>query len=260
MQRGIVMGVVEGKSGVVTGAASGLGRAAALALAAQGASVVVSDLSSRQAGGEETVALIEQAGGDATFVACDVTSEEDQRRLVGACVSAFGRLDFAHNNAGFGQIPKAIEDTPIDDFNASMDVNVRGVFLGMKHQLSQMRQQGAGSIVNTASSAGTHPHPYIAAYVASKHAVIGLTKSVAMEAGDAGIRVNCICPGAMRTPMLGSVDAELQQRLVAPQAIKRLSEPAEAAEAVVWLVSDHSAIVTGAALPVDRGLTAGITP
>ena len=254
------MGLVDGKSGLVTGAASGLGRATALALASQGASLVVCDLASKDAAGEETVAMIEQAGGRAIFVAGDVSNEEDQRRLVGECVSAFGQLDFAHNNAGFGQIPKPIEETPVEDWNANIDVNLKGVFLGMKHQLAQMRKQGHGSIVNTASSAGLQPHPYIAAYVASKHGVVGLTKAAALEAGDAGIRVNCICPGAMRTPMLGLVDAELRERLVAPQAIKRLSEPGEAAETVVWLVSDHSAIITGVALPVDRGLTAGLSP
>jgi NAD(P)-dependent dehydrogenase (short-subunit alcohol dehydrogenase family) len=254
------MGMVDGKSGVVTGASSGLGRASAICLGSEGAAVVVSDLPSRQEAGEETVALVEQAGGTAIFVACDVTDEAHQRGLVQACVSTFGRLDYAHNNAGFGQLPKLIEETPVEDWNANLDVNAKGVFLGLKYQMAQMRAQGSGSIVNTASTAGTQAQPHIASYVASKHAVIGLTKAAAMEVGEAGVRVNCICPGAMRTPMLGSIDAELRERLIAPQAIKQLSEPEEAAAAVVWLISDHSGIITGVALPVDRGLTAGMVP
>jgi NAD(P)-dependent dehydrogenase (short-subunit alcohol dehydrogenase family) len=251
------MGMVDGKCGVVTGAAGGLGRASAVRLAEEGASVVVSDLESQRAGGEQTVALVEQAGGRAVFAAVDVTSEADQRRLVAECVSAFGRLDFAHNNAGV-DLQATVEDTTVDEWDATLAVNLKGVWLGMKHQLPQMRKQGGGAIVNTASGAGTLAVPGLAAYIASKHAVVGLTKAAALEAGGAGIRVNCLCPAAMRTPMVAALDPAHAAALLEPQAIKQLTEPSEVADALVWLVSDRGAVVTGCAFAIDRGLTAGL--
>jgi NAD(P)-dependent dehydrogenase (short-subunit alcohol dehydrogenase family) len=251
------MGLVDGKCGIVTGAAGGLGRASALRLSEEGASVVVSDLDSQRSGGEETVALVEQAGGRAVFVPADVTSEDDQRRLVAECVSAFGRLDFAHNNAGV-DLQATVEETTVEQWDATLGVNLKGVWLGMKHQLAQMRQQGAGAIVNTASGAGTVAVPGLAAYIASKHGVVGLTKAAALEAGGAGIRVNCLCPAAMRTPMLAALDPAHADALVGPQAIKKLTEPSEVADAAVWLISDRGAAVTGCAFAIDRGLSAGL--
>lgn len=204
------MGLVEGKSGVVTGAGSGIGRACAVRFAAEGACVVVSDLEDRRADGEETVALI----------------EETEEAL----------------------------------WHTVLDVNLTGVWLGMRAQVPAMRAQGGGSIVNTASLAGLTGMPKLAPYVASKHGVVGLTKALAFETGDAGIRVNCICPSAVRTPTMDQRGPERQARLFAGNAIKRLGEPDEAAGAVVWLASDASSLVTGAALAVDLGASAGFDP
>lgn len=251
------MGLVDGKAGIVTGAAGGIGRASAQCLAAEGGSVVVTDLESQRTGGEETVRLIEEAGGRALFVPGNVTSEEDQRHLVHECVSAFGALDFAHNNAGV-DLQAAVEETTVEDWDRVISVNVKGVWLGMKHQLTQMRKQGRGSIINTASLGGLMAIPRLAAYIASKHAVIGISRAAALEAADAGIRVNALCPATTRTPMLEELDPERVQEIVRPHAIKRLCEPHEVAEAVAWLASDRSALVTGAAFKADLGLGAGV--
>jgi NAD(P)-dependent dehydrogenase (short-subunit alcohol dehydrogenase family) len=253
------MGLVDGKAGLVTGAASGIGRATAIRLAAEGASVVVNDLEAQRTKGEETVALIEDAGGRAIFVAADVADEDDQRRLTGECVAAFGRVDFAHNNAG-AEVRATIEETDLADWQRVIDVNMRGTWLGMKYQMAQMRKQGSGSIINTASSAGLIGFAGLAAYVASKHGVIGLTRAAAMEGAGAGIRVNAICPATTRTPMLGLVTPERQAALAGIQAIKRIGEPSEVAETVVWLASDRSSLVTGVPFAIDLGTTAGVAP
>jgi NAD(P)-dependent dehydrogenase (short-subunit alcohol dehydrogenase family) len=250
------MGLVDGRSGIVTGAAGGMGRASAVCFATEGASVLVTDLESQRAGGEETVRLIEDAGGRAFFVPADVASEDDQRRLVRECVSAYGRLDFAHNNAGVDH-QGTVEETTVEDWRRVMDVNLKGVWLGMKHQLAQMRAQGGGSIVNTASLGGLMAIPRLAAYIASKHALIGLTRAAALEAADAGIRVNAICPSTTRTPMLAQLDPERVEQIVQPHAIKRLCEPEEVADAVVWLASDRASLVTGVPVRLDLGAGAG---
>jgi NAD(P)-dependent dehydrogenase (short-subunit alcohol dehydrogenase family) len=252
-------GLVEGKAGLVTGAAGGIGRATALALAREGAAgVVVNDLESRQGDGEETVRLIEEAGGQARFVAGDVTRPSDQQALVAATVEAFGRLDFAHNNAGV-EYHATIPETEEAEFDRILAVNLKGVWLGMKYQIPQMLSQGAGAIVNTASLAGLIAVPALGAYIASKFGVVGLTKTAALECANDGIRVNCICPAAIRTYMVEHLPPERQEELIAPQAMRRLGEPSEVAETVVWLCSDRSSSVTGIAMPVDAGSTAGVT-
>jgi NAD(P)-dependent dehydrogenase (short-subunit alcohol dehydrogenase family) len=250
------MGLVDGKAGVVTGAAGGLGRESAVLFASEGASVVVTDLESQRDGGEETVALVEQAGGRGIFIAGDVTDEDHHRRLVSECVSTFGQLDFAHNNAGV-DLQARIVDTTEEQWDRTLDINVKGVFFGLKHQLIQMRKQASGSIVNTASGAGLFAVAGLAAYVTSKHALVGLSKTAALEAGEFGVRVNCVCPAAMRTPMLAALDPEHAARLVEPQAIKRLIEPSEVAQMVVWLVSDRTSAVSGTISAVDLGMSAG---
>jgi NAD(P)-dependent dehydrogenase (short-subunit alcohol dehydrogenase family) len=252
------MGLVDGKSGLVTGAAGGIGRASAVAFAREGAAVVVNDLEGRRGDGEETVRLIEETGGRALFVAGDVTSPSDQRALVAETVAAFGRLDFAHNNAGV-ELQATVEETDEEGWDRMLDVNLKGVWLGMKHQLPQMRSQGGGAIVNTASLAGLLAVPGLAAYIASKFGVVGLTKAAALEVADANIRVNCVCPAAIRTYMIERLPPERQAELVAPQAVKRLGEPGEVAEAVVWLCSDRASLVTGTAFSTDLGSTAGVT-
>jgi NAD(P)-dependent dehydrogenase (short-subunit alcohol dehydrogenase family) len=250
------MGLVDGKAGIVTGAAGGIGRACALGLAREGGSVVVTDLESQRVEGDETVRLIAEGGGRAIFIAGDVTDEQDQRRLVQECVAAFGRIDFAHNNAGV-ELTATVEDTTVADWDKVLAVNLKGVWLGIKQQMAQMRTQGGGSIVNTSSLAGVMAFRGIAAYVASKFGVIGITRAAALEGADAGIRVNAIVPTAVRTPMIERFDPQLQDHLIAPHAIKRMSEPREVAEAVVWLASDRSSLVTGTQFSLDLGTTAG---
>ena len=252
-------GLVEGKAGLVTGAAGGIGRATALTLAREGAAgVVVNDLESRRADAEETVRLVEDAGGHARFVAGDVTRASDQQALVAATVETFRSLDFAHNNAGI-EYHATIPETEEDEFDRIIDVNLKGVWLGMKFQIPQMLSQGGGAIVNTASLAGLLAVPALGAYIASKFGVVGLTKTAALEFANEGIRVNCVCPAAIRTYMVEHLPPERQAELIAPQALRRLGEPAEVAEAVTWLCSDRASFVTGIALPVDAGSTAGVS-
>lgn len=252
-------GLVEGKAGLVTGAAGGIGRATALALAREGAAgIVVNDLESRRADGEETVRLIDEAGGRAQFVAADVTRASEQQALVAAAVEAFGRLDFAHNNAGV-EYHATIPETEEAEFDRIIEVNLKGVWLGMKYQIPQMLAQGGGAIVNTASLAGLIAVPALGAYIASKFGVVGLTKTAALEFANQGIRVNCVCPAAIRTYMVEHLPPERQAELTAPQAMKRLGEPTEVAEAVTWLCSDRASFVTGIAMPVDAGSTAGVS-
>ena len=248
-------GLLEDKAGVITGAAGGIGRATALACAREGAAVVVSDLAQSQEGGEETVRSIEEQGGRARFVACDVTSAADQEALVAETIESFGRLDFAHNNAGI-DVTGPFTEIEEAEFDRVIAVNLKGVFLGMKFQLREMLRQGSGAIVNTSSLAGLIGNPELAAYVASKHGVVGLTKSAAVECAEQGVRVNAVCPAAIRTPMLDQLPPEVQEALMAPQAMKRFGETDEVAEAVVWLCSDRSSFVTGIAMPVDAGATA----
>jgi NAD(P)-dependent dehydrogenase (short-subunit alcohol dehydrogenase family) len=246
---------MEGKAGLVTGAAGGIGRATALAFAHEGATVVVNDLAARREDGEETVRLIEREGGSARFVPADIATAEGNRDLVAATVEAFGRLDYAHNNAGV-ELQATIVDTEEADFDHVIAVNLKGVWLGMKYQLPQMLEQGSGAIVNTSSLAGLICAPALGAYTASKHGVLGLTKAAAVEVANHGVRVNAVCPAAIRTAMMDVLPPDRQEELMAPQAMKRFGEPREVAEAVVWLCSERASFVTGIGMPVDAGAMA----
>jgi NAD(P)-dependent dehydrogenase (short-subunit alcohol dehydrogenase family) len=253
------MSLMDGKAGLVTGAASGIGRACAIRLAREGAAVVVADLERARAGGEETVRAIVEAGGRAAFFPCDVASSEENRALVAHVVERFGRLDFAHNNAGIG-VHKPLADTEDAEFDRVIAVNLRGTFLGMKHQIRQMlgnEPPTRGAIVNTSSNAGLRAVRLLSAYVASKHGIVGLTKSGAVEYANEGIRVNAVCPGAIMTPLMSAESPERQQEILRPQALSRFGEPEEVAAAVAWLCSDEAAFVTGVAMPVDAGSVAG---
>jgi NAD(P)-dependent dehydrogenase (short-subunit alcohol dehydrogenase family) len=243
------------RAGLVTGAAGGIGRASAIAFAATGASVVVSDLHARRADGEETVRVIADAGGDATFVACDVAVPEQCQALVDETLAAYGRLDFAHNNAGIDHAAPLV-GTDDADFERVLRVNLWGVWSGMKAQIPAMIDNGGGAIVNTSSLAGLVGAPTLGAYVASKHAVLGLTRTAAKEHAAHGIRVNAICPAAVRTGITDKLPPEIHDVLPEIQAIKRYAEPEEIAAAVVWLCSDLASFVTGIAMPVDGGATA----
>jgi NAD(P)-dependent dehydrogenase (short-subunit alcohol dehydrogenase family) len=251
--------LMEGKAGLVTGGASGIGRACAIRFAAEGAAVVVADLEGARDGGEETVRLIREVGGrDAEFFACDVSSSRDSEALVAHVVRRFGRLDYAHNNAGIG-VHRLLHETSDKDFDRVIAVNLRGTFLGMKHQIRAMMAGSGGAIVNTSSNAGLRAVTMLSAYTASKHGILGLTKNAAVEYADHGIRVNAVCPGAIMTPLMAAQPPERQQEILAPQAMTRFGDPAEVAAAVVWLCSDEASFVTGVALPVDAGSVAWVS-
>jgi NAD(P)-dependent dehydrogenase (short-subunit alcohol dehydrogenase family) len=251
-------GLLKDKVALVTGAGSGIGRATALAFHREGAKVVVSDVAVE--GGEETVSLIKQAGGEAVFVKADVSKAADVEALVNTAVRTYGRLDCAHNNAGVPGPNKLTVDITEERWNQVIAVNLTGVWLCMKFELAQMATQGSGAIVNTSSDAGLVGLRRGAAYVASKHGVIGLTKTAALEYAKTGIRVNAVCPGPIDTPMLRGSGGERVERfidkMVAAQPGGRLGKPEEIAEAVVWLCSDAASFVTGHALPVDGGYMA----
>ncbi len=251
-------GLMTGKVGLVTGAASGIGRACAVRFATEGAAVLVADLDSARSGGEQTVQEIRAAGGEAEFVACDVSSAADSEALVAYAVRRFDRLDFAHNNAGIG-VHQLLHETSDEDFDRVIAVNLRGTFLGMKHQIRQMFKQRAGAIVNTSSNAGLRAVTMLSAYTASKHGILGLTKNAAVEYANDGIRVNAVCPGAIMTPLMSEQPPDRQQEILAPQALTRFGEPEEVAAAVVWLCSEQASFVTGVALPVDAGSVAWVS-
>jgi len=249
---------LAGKAGLVTGAASGIGRGTALELAVAGASVVVADLERSRPGAEQTVRAILDAGGSATFVPTDVRNPEEQLALVAATVDTYGSLDFAVNNAGVLP-PKvgSLAELTVEDYDLVHDVNLRGVFLGLRAQLPRMAEQGVGSIVNIASVAGAKAIPGYGSYVASKHGVIGLTRSAALEYGAFGIRVNAILPNSIRSGMMADTSPEIVARVTAPQAIKRIGEPEEVGAAVSFLCSDRAAFITGITLPIDGGFLLG---
>lgn len=251
-------GLLAGKVALVTGGASGIGRAAALAMAREGARVVVADVA--EAGGSETVQRIVAAGGQALFQRADVADAADVATLVRRAVETYGRLDCAFNNAGIEGAIAAPHEYPDDAFDRVIAVNLKGVWLCLKAEVQQMLAQGGGAIVNTASAAGLVGAPTIAAYAASKHGVVGLTKSFALAYARQGIRVNAVCPGIIRTPMVErsfmARGPDAVARLEATEPVGRLGTPEEVAEAVVWLCSDAAAFVTGVALPVDGGLVA----
>ena len=252
------MGLVEGKIILVTGAASGIGRASAQLCAAEGARVVCADVAVD--GADETVALIRKSGGEAVFVRCDVTRAPEVEAMVRAAVDTYGRLDGAFNNAGI-EWPrdKLLAEYEVEDFDRTIDVNLRGVWLCMRHEIPQMVSQGSGVILNNASVAGLGGTATLSAYSASKHGIVGLTKSAAREYAPKGIRINAICPGGTRTPMAsetfgGDLDRAMQV-LAGMVPMRRLADPREIAEAVVWLCSDRASFVTGAAIPVDGGFS-----
>ena len=247
-------GQLQDRVALVTGGGSGIGRASALTFAREGARVVVSDVAVD--GGEETVRLVKAAGGDATFVAADVSTAADAERLIQRTVELYGRLDCTHNNAGISR-GAPLHEIPEEVWNAVLAVNLTGVWLCMKYEMVQMLHQGGGAIVNTASAAGLVGR-YGAAYTASKFGVVGLTKSAATEYAARGIRINAVCPGWIDTAMTheGMLDPERLAGRIAEEPIGRIGTPEEVAEAVVWLCSDAAAFVLGVALPIDGGLVA----
>lgn len=248
---------LQNKVVLVTGGASGIGRVTALALAHAGAKVAIADVNA--AAGEEIAQLIRERQSEALFVPTDVGDAAAVQALIQTIVATYGRLDCAFNNAGIEGLPTRTADASEDDFDQIMRVNVKGVWLCMKYELQQMVAQGGGVIVNTASVAGLVGAHSLPIYSASKHAVVGLTKSAAVEYARKGVRVNAVCPTVIRTPMVERGLAALPQFMdVVKQSIpmRRIGEPEEVAAAVLWLCSDASRFVTGATLTVDGGFTA----
>lgn len=244
------------KVALVTGAGSGIGRSAALNFARGGARVVAADVSS--AGGQETVRLLEAEGGTGVFVKTDVRAAADVEAMVAAAGERFGRLDFAFNNAGVLGSGAAMIDFTEADWDDVMDVNLKGVWLSMKYEIPAMLESG-GAIVNTSSIAGLVGSQHSPAYAASKHGVVGLTKTAALQYAPQGIRVNCVCPAAVFSPMLETLvtrNPQVGAKLKASQPNGRFASPEEVAAVVTWLCSDAASFVTGAALPVDGGYTA----
>lgn len=245
---------------LITGAGSGIGQVSARLFAKEGASVIVSDIN--EAGGAETVAAIEAEDGKAIFIKANVAKYEEVKGLIAEIVSKYGRLDIAVNNAGIAnKQPLRTADADIADFDRVMAVNTNGVFYCMKEELKQMMEQGGGSIINIASIAGLRGLPNSLAYVASKHAVVGMTKTAAMEYARHNIRINAVCPVFTVTPMfqpeaMDQISDGLSRKLKSGVPMKRFAEASEMAEAILWLSSEKASFITGHAMPVDGGLTA----
>jgi NAD(P)-dependent dehydrogenase (short-subunit alcohol dehydrogenase family) len=251
-------GILDGKVALITGAGSGIGRATAQIFAREGAKLLLADLA--EAAGAETVKLLKDAGTTAIFVKADVAKAADAEGLVAKTVEAYGRIDCAFNNAGIEGALALTHQCTEDNWARVISINLTGVWLCMKAEIAQMlKQGGGGSIVNTSSDAGLLGVRGMPAYVASKHGVAGLTKAAAIEYGRHKIRVNAVCPGPIRTPMMGRLlldRPDIEESFVRAEPLKRMGEPGEIGEAVAWLCSDHASYVTGLPMPVDGGLIA----
>ena len=246
----------ESKVAIVTGGAGGIGRAASLAFAEEGASVLVADLEAAE--GEATAEQIRRAGGRARFIATDVSRDEDCKAMVDAAVSHFGRLDIAFNNAGIGSSGFALADEEEIAFDRMIAINLKGVFLSMRHEIAAMLKFGGGAIVNTASAAGAVGNPGLSSYCAAKHGVMGLTRAAALDYIGQGIRINAVCPGATRTRMLEAwfQDPAVEKHVMAMHPINRIADPQEIARVALFLASEESSYMVGCGVPVDGGLTA----
>ncbi len=245
----------KGKTAIVTGASFGIGRATAIAFADLGAKVVIADVVEDK----ETLNLITDKGGEAIFVTCDVSKDESVKKMIEKTVKEFGSIDYAFNNAGIEGEQGRAGECSFENWDRTIGVNLTGVWLCMKYEIMQMQKQGKGSIVNCASIAGLVGFQGLPAYVASKHGVVGLTKTAALEYVKEGLRINAVCPGVIKTPMIDRFtgkDKAVEKQYEDMEPIGRLGMPEEVAEAVIWLCSDKSSFVTGQALAVDGGWVA----
>lgn len=250
--------IFKDKVALVTGASFGIGRSTAIAFAKRGAKVVVADwLDDKE---EVTIKAIKDLGGEVLFIKCDVSKSNDVKLLMDKAHSTFGRLDFAFNNAGVeGDMGQTHECTE-ENWDHTIGINLKGLWLCLKYELPIMQKQGFGVIVNCASVAGLIGFPGLPAYVASKHGVTGLTKTAALENAKINIRVNAVCPGVIKTPMVDRITGkqkEVEKQYESMEPVGRMGQPEEVAEAVVWLCSDAASFVTGVSLPVDGGWIAG---
>jgi NAD(P)-dependent dehydrogenase (short-subunit alcohol dehydrogenase family) len=244
--------IFNSKVALVTGGSFGIGRAAAILFANKGAKVAIVDYVEDN----ETLNAIKASGGEAIFIKCDISKEEEVKSMVEKTVSTFGRLDFAFNNAGIEGLTAITHECTTENWDKVMDVNVKGAWLCMKYEIPHMLKQNKGAIVNTASVAGLVGFQGIAAYTASKHALNGLTKTAALEYAKLGIRVNSVCPGIIKTPMVDRFTGkkkEVEQQFASQEPIGRMGQPEEVAEAVCWLCSDSASFITGNNVAVDGG-------
>jgi NAD(P)-dependent dehydrogenase (short-subunit alcohol dehydrogenase family) len=248
------MKLFENKVVIVTGAASGIGRATAISFAKEGAAVVVSDVS--ETGGLETIKLIQDQKGTATFIKCDVSLESEVKNLVAKTIETYGKLDCAFNNAGIEGTPSSTTECTEENWNRTINTDLKGVWLCMKHEIPAMLASGKGSIVNCSSIAGLVGFETIPAYVASKHGVIGLTETAALEFAKKNIRVNAVCPGVIHTPMLDRFDKGDEMAMADQTPVGRVGQPEEIADSVLWLCSDKSSYVTGQSIAIDGGWVA----
>jgi NAD(P)-dependent dehydrogenase (short-subunit alcohol dehydrogenase family) len=247
---------LEDKVALITGGASGIGRSIALAFAKAGAKIVIGDIMVEE--GEETVSLIRQSGGDAVFIKADISRAEAVKTLINNTVEHYGRLDCACNNAGIEGETISIVECSEENWDRTLNINLKGVWLCLKYEIAQMLKQGSGSIVNISSTMGFVAFENIAPYVVSKHGVIGLTKTAALECAKSGIRVNAVCPGNTHTPIIDrimEVNPEIIKNLIDSTPVGRLAKPEEIANAVIWLCSDAASFVTGHSMVVDGGYT-----
>jgi NAD(P)-dependent dehydrogenase (short-subunit alcohol dehydrogenase family) len=252
-----VAGILDGKIAVITGAGSGIGRATAKIFAREGAKLVLADVV--EPGGQETLKMVKDAGSEAIFVKTDVAKSAEVEAMVERAVTAFGRLDCAFNNAGIGGAGRLTHEYSEEEWNRVIAINLTGVWLCMKAEITQMLKQGAGAIVNTSSIMGLTGAIRVPAYTAAKHGVAGLTKAAALEYGRQGIRINAVCPAPIYTPLLMGAfkkRPEMEERYARSEPMKRLGQPEEVGEAVAWLCSDRASYVTGLPMPVDGGYMA----
>lgn len=248
---------LNGKVAFITGAATGIGRATAVAFAKAGAAVAVVDTNTEAA--LETAKMVNEAGVKSRFFKCDVSQSDEVKKVIEDAIKEFGRIDFAFNNAGIEGEQGMTPDCTEENWQKVIDVNLKGVWLCMKYQIPQMLKQGGGSIINCSSIAGVVGFPGVPAYVASKHGVIGLTKTAALEYAKSNIRVNAICPGIIQTPMIDRFahgEAQVKKVLADGEPLGRMGQPEEVASAALWLATSESSFVTGHSLVVDGGWVA----
>ena len=245
----------KNKVALVTGGAFGIGRATALAFAKKGAKVAVADCKVDY----ETVNKIKSMGGEAIFIPCDVSKTADVKEMIKTTIETFGHLDFAFNNAGIEGTSAHIQDCTEENWDKTISINLKGVWLCMKYEIPEMLKQGKGVIINTSSVAGLVGFPGLPAYVASKHGIVGLTKTAALECAKLGIRVNAVCPGVIKTAMMDRItgnNKEAENQFAEQEPIGRFGLPEEVANAVIWMCSDEASFVTGDAMTVDGGFVA----
>ncbi len=250
--------IFKNKVALVTGGSFGIGRATAIAFAKRGAIVVVADWLEDKDG--DTIKSIKAEGSEALFIKCDVSKTSDVKAMIDQTISTFGRIDFAFNNAGIEGIMGQTHECTEENWDKTIGVNLKGVWLCMKHEIPMMQKQSKGAIINCASVAGLIGFPGLPAYVASKHAIAGLTKTAALEYAKLNIRINAVCPGVIKTPMVDRLtgkDKEVEKNYESMEPVGRMGQPEEVAEAVIWLCSDAASFVTGVIMPVDGGWIAG---